>query len=104
LLVSWINCEGKKKFANFLLIKLFIIVYCVKQKRRSARNTKRKKYHDEVDLNLSEEDADVDADIAAVAAASTGGAVLKPVQYISVVGAWCLFVVYLNSLQDLIER
>ena len=75
-----------------------------KQKRRSARNTKRKKYHDEVDLNLSEDDADVDADIAAVAAASTGGAVLKPVQYISVVCACCMFVVYLNSLQDLIER
>ncbi len=43
------------------------------QKRRSARNTnKKKKYMDDLDLNLSEEDGDKkDQDI---------GAVVKPVQ------------------------
>ena len=66
------------------------------QKRRSARNTKRKKYLDEVDLNLSDDDTlDVDTEAAVSATVNaTGGAVTKPVPFLSsVVGACCMFVV-----------
>ncbi|CAC5406992.1 CHD8 [Mytilus coruscus] len=56
------------------------------QKRRSARNTKRKKYHDEVDLNLSDDDT-LDVESEAVVGATvnaTGGAVTKPLPFLSV--------------------
>ncbi|XP_071173454.1 chromodomain-helicase-DNA-binding protein 8-like isoform X4 [Mytilus edulis] len=55
------------------------------QKRRSARNTKRKKYLDEVDLNLSDDDTlDVDTEAAVSDTVNaTGGAVTKPVPFLS---------------------
>lgn len=43
------------KQTNWCVISVIIWYFCF-QKRRSARNTKRKKYLDDVDLNLSDDD------------------------------------------------
>ena len=45
---------------NVLFLALIVSVLCYLQKRRSSRNTntKRKKYMDELDLDISDEDKD----------------------------------------------
>ena len=55
-----------------------MMVLFLLQKRRSARNTKRKKYLDELELNLSEEEnADVDVE----GTGASGVASMKSVQF-----------------------